>query len=243
MNIIFFEELDSTNNYAKSNINDLADKIVISTDVQTKGRGRFTRSWVDLGRDNIYMTFVLKPSDTLQPVYSNLTQYLSVVLCKQLEELGLSPCIKWPNDVLLSGKKACGILAESVIKQGKLKGLALGIGVNLNATQESLNIIDIPATSVNVELGKPIDKKEFMQNLIEDFFEGYDAFLQNGFVKIRKEYEKRSVLKPKNKVKIAVFDKIKEGEFQGFDDDGALLIINESGALEKFNMGEIVSNK
>lgn len=245
MNIIFFEELDSTNNYAKSNIDSLADKTVISTDVQTKGRGRFTRSWVDLGSDNIFITFVLKPSLNLLPVYSNLTQYLSVVLCHQLEESGLSPQIKWPNDVLLNKKKVCGILAESVFKQGKLKGLALGIGVNLNAEQENLNNIDIPATAVNIELGNPVSKKEFMQKLIENFFEGYENFLEHGFASIKQDYEIRTSLKQivksqKQKVKISVFDKIKEGFFYGFDDNGNLVLEDCLGNLESFNMGEIV---
>lgn len=245
MNIIHFDELDSTNNYAKSNIDDLADKTVISTDIQTKGRGRFTRSWVDLGPDNIFMTFVLKPSKTLLPVYSNLTQYLSVILCKQLEEMGLGPKIKWPNDVLLSDKKVCGILAESVIKQGKLKGLVLGIGVNLNAAKNDLDNIDIPANAINIELGKPVNKQEFINKLIEKFFADYESFLEDGFTKIKPDYEKRASLKLKNqsqkqKVKISVFDKIKEGFFYGFDDDGSLILEDFSGLLNKFNMGEII---
>lgn len=242
MNIIHFDELDSTNNYAKANIEDLADKTVISTNVQTKGRGRFTRSWVDLGSGNVFMSFVLKPSEALQPVYSNLTQYLSVILCRQLEEVGLTPQIKWPNDVLLNEKKVSGILAESIVKQGKLKGLVLGIGVNLNASQNDLNNIDIPATSLNLELGKVLDKKEFMQKLVEDFFEGYENFLEYGFVSIKQDYEKRASFLNQN-LELRVFNKEKEGFCKGLDDDGSLILADKLGNIEKFNMGEIISRK
>ena len=194
MNIISFEQLDSTNTYSKKNIETLADKTVISADFQTNGYGRFNRTWVDLGSENIYMTFVLKPSDKLSEVHANLTQYLSVILCKQFEAMGLSPQIKWPNDVLLNGKKVCGILAESIIKGNILKGIVLGIGVNLNASSENLNEIDRPATSVNIELGQMINKQEFMQKLVENFFSRYDEFLANGFVLIKDDYEKRASL-------------------------------------------------
>jgi len=192
MNIISFEKLDSTNKYAKDNIKTLADKTVISADCQTNGYGRFQRVWIDVGSENIYMTFVLKPSGILQEVHANLTQYLSVVLCKQLEEINLSPTIKFPNDVLLNGKKISGILAESITKSGKLKGIVLGIGINLNSKAESLKIIDQPATSISLELGQKINKQEFMQKLIQNFFKNYDEFLEKGFEYIKNELEVRS---------------------------------------------------
>jgi len=277
-NIINFKTLDSTNTYAKKNIETLADKTIVSTNIQTKGYGRFDRTWVDLGEGNIYMTMVLKPSEAFSEVYSNLTQYLSVCLCKHLEEMGMEPQIKWPNDVLLNGKKVCGILAESVFRGGKLKGIVLGIGVNLNANLENLNEIDRPATSVNIELGQTVNKQDFMQKILEKFFADYDEFLEKGFVYIKEDYEKRSVLvKGKRKrgkakedninnvpsspspiskspleyflptggggsspIKVAVFNKIKQGVFNGFDDDGTLLLLMPDGIIEKINMGEII---
>jgi len=234
-----FDKLDSTNAYAKQNIDMLEDKTIVSTSIQTSGYGRFTRSWVDLGTENIYMTFVLKPSESLSEKHANLTQYLSVTLSRQLEILGLCPQIKWPNDVLLNGRKVCGILAETVIKGGKLKGIALGIGVNLNASAQSLLDIDRPATSVNLELGHDINKQEFMQKLVGNFFENYDEFLEKGFIYIKEDYEKRAIFLNK-KINVAVFDKIKEGEFAGFGDDGTLLLRTSEGQIENVNMGELI---
>ncbi len=250
MNIISFEKLDSTNTFAKQNLQNLADRTVVSADFQTNGYGRFERLWIDLGTENIYMTFVLKPSDCLEAEHANLTQYLSVILCQQLEKLGLEPHIKWPNDVLLGGKKVCGILAETVMKNGKLRGIVLGIGVNLNASENNLNLIDRPATSVNLELGHAVDKQVFIKMLVDSFFKNYDDFLKIGFKYIKADYEKRATLRGKGKskkekeglntVKIFVFNKIISGKFNGFDDDGTLLLQTAEGKIEKINMGEII---
>lgn len=248
MNIISFEELDSTNKYAKQNIDILADKTVVSTDIQTSGYGRFDRAWVDLGAENVYMTFVLKPSESILPVYSNLTQYLSLILCRQLEEMGLDPKIKWPNDILLSGKKVCGILAEAVVRGSTLRGIVLGVGINLNASADALNKIDRPATSLNLELNKSINKQEFIQKLVEGFFVDYEEFLKRGFSFIKEGYEAHSILKRgkgtrekgNEVIKVSVFKDLKIGVFEGFDDDGTLLLLNLDGSIEKINMGELV---
>lgn len=241
MNIVYFEKLDSTNTYSKLNIDSLEDKCVVAAGFQSAGRGCFTRTWTDVGAENIYMSFVLKPSDEMKEVYANLTQYLSVSLCKELELLGLQPKIKWPNDVLLNDKKICGILAESVIKGGKLKGIVLGIGVNLNSSVDILSQIDRPATSVNLELGHNIVKQEFMQKLITRFLKGYDAFLKSGFPSIKEVYEKHSLLTScLSPLTISVFNTTKTGIFCGFDDCGNLLLSFADGHVENINMGEIV---
>ncbi len=240
MKIINFEQIDSTNTYAKREMASLCDKTVISADFQTAGRGRFDRSWVNVGVENIYMTIVLKPSEQIEPNFACLTQYLSYCLCAELEKLGLSPQIKWPNDVLIEGKKVCGILAETIIKNGKLKGIALGIGVNLNVESSKIQEIDRPATSLNLHLNKQVDKTVFMNNLLQTFFAGYETFLEKGFVGIKDFYEKHSFIVENSPVKFAVFDKIIEGVFVGFDIDGTLILETADSKLQNFNMGEFV---
>ena len=116
MNTVYLERVESTNLFAKSNLHDLADCTVVHAKEQTAGRGRMQRKWVDLGEGNLFMSFVLKPSNSFNEVYSNLTQYLSVVLCDLLDEFGVSAEIKWPNDVQVNGKKIAGILSETVMQ-------------------------------------------------------------------------------------------------------------------------------
>ena len=141
MELLFFEEVDSTNKYAKENLDKLKDKTLIYTNFQSAGRGRFQRKWISNFGDNIYASMILKPSNELKENYSNLTQYLSLILVEVFEEYNIYPKIKWPNDVRISGKKISGILAESVIEKNELKGLILGFGVNLNCIEKGFLLI------------------------------------------------------------------------------------------------------
>ena len=89
MNLLFLEEIDSTNKYAKEHIAEIPDGTIVYTDNQTAGRGRLNRKWSYMGEDNIYASLVLKPSDKMEDVYSNLTQLLCLVLCQTFEEYGV----------------------------------------------------------------------------------------------------------------------------------------------------------
>ena len=193
MNIIYLEKIDSTNSYAKLNIEKFEDRTVISASSQTSGRGRFKRKWIDLGEGNLFVSLILKPSCTFLPLYANLTQFTAVVLCRVLEEYGVEPEIKWPNDILISGKKIAGILSEVVMSGNNLKGLVIGAGVNLNADKSKLvMIIDKAVTSLNIELEREYeDKNLFLEKFLHEFFKSYDKFLENGFTGIKDEYVKR----------------------------------------------------
>ncbi len=192
MNLLYLEEIDSTNKYAKENITSISDGTIVYTQNQTDGRGRLNRKWSYMGEDNIYASIVLKPSDTILPVYSNLTQLLCLILCQTFEEYGTNPKIKWPNDVQINGKKISGILAEAVMNKGALAGIVLGFGVNLNTTQKTLDKIDQPATSLNIETGKTINMKEFLEKLSTRFCLLYNKFIEGGFLLIREDYIRRA---------------------------------------------------
>ena len=99
--------------------------------------------------------------------------------------------------------------------------------------------LPISATSVNIELGQMINKQEFMQKLVENFFAQYHEFLINGFVFIKEDYEKRASFL-EQQLKIGVFNIIKEGFCKGVDDNGNLILLMPDGKIEKINMGEIV---
>ena len=240
MKIINFDEIDSTNTYAKKNIEKLGDKTIVVANKQTSGHGRFTRKWTDLGTENIYMSFVLKPCDHFLPVYSNLTQYLSIILCKIFEAEGLEPSIRWPNDVLINNKKIIGILCETVMRGNSFTGLVLGVGINLNANSKDISTINQPATALNLELGKNVDKKIFLNKLLNTFFENYDNFLNDGFKSIRDEYLKRTNIINKD-INVAIWDKIVSGKAIDIDIQGNLLLqLENTGEIKIINMGELV---
>ena len=226
MKKIYLSEVDSTNLYAKSNIENLADKSIVHAANQTAGRGRLQPTWVNLGEGNLFLTFVLKPSNSFNEVYSNLTQYLSVVLCKILEEYGLKPQIKWPNDVLINGKKIAGILSETVMQGSLFKGLVLGIGVNLNTSEKDLaSIIDKEATSLNLEISKSVDVNLFLDKLAEEFFADYDNFLQKGFELIKNDYISRTCFLD-TEICVQVFNDKKCGIAKAINDKGELVMSN-----------------
>jgi BirA family biotin operon repressor/biotin-[acetyl-CoA-carboxylase] ligase len=239
MRRVYLDTVDSTNKWAKEHISELEDKTVVYTYNQTAGRGRLNRTWNNIGTDNIYASVILKPSNRMEEVYSNLTQYLCVVLAETFEEYGVMPKIKWPNDIQINGKKISGILAEGVNDGENLEGLILGVGVNLNSSKEILDQINQPATSLNIEIGEEIDKEDFLKKLTDKFCLLYDKFIEEGFLLIKEGYIKRASFLGKN-VSVKVFDKIVEGKAVEITDNGALKIVDKNNKEHTLLIGDIL---
>jgi len=240
MNFLFLEEIDSTNKYAKNNIEKIADLTVVYTYNQTAGRGRLQRKWNYAGKDNIYASIVLKPSDQMKEVYSNLTQLLCLVLAEVFEEYGVEPKIKWPNDIKVNGKKISGILAEVVTAQdGLLRGIVLGFGVNLNVSQDIFDLIDQPATSLNIETGNFIDKEIFLKRVIDKFCLYYNRFIEEGFLLIREDYIRRAEFLNRD-VSVKVFDKTYDGRAVDVTKNGALKLIDKDNKEQILLIGDIL---
>lgn len=246
MDLFYLEEVESTNKYAKENISNLADKTVVYTSNQTSGRGRLQRKWNYLGKDNIYASIVLKPSMEMKEVYSNLTQYLCVVLSETFEQYGVKPTIKWPNDIQIDGKKISGILAEGVGVNNKtgnscyqLEGLVIGFGVNLNCEEKLLKEINQPATSLNIETGMQIDKEKFLKTLLDKFCLRYDNFIEEGFLLIKDDYIKKAGFLNKE-VTVRVFDKTVTGIAKDITDNGALNLVDKDGNEHVLLIGDIL---
>ena len=244
MEFLYLEEIDSTNKYAKERINDINDMTVVYTFKQTAGRGRLQRKWSYMGEENIYASIVLKPSRDYKEVYSNLTQLLCVVLAEVFEEYGVEPQIKWPNDIRVNGKKISGILAEGVGVNDKekgylLQGLILGFGVNLNTKIEILSKIDQPATSLNIETGKFIDKEIFLKKVTEKFCLYYNRFIEEGFLLIRDDYLRRAEFLNKE-VAVKVFDKTYTGIAVDVTPNGALKLRDKNNKEQILLIGDIL---
>lgn len=183
------------------------------------------------------MSIVLKPDKNYEH-YANLTQYLSVTLCKTLEEYGIKPEIKWPNDVLVNGKKIAGILAETSVKGTKFKGLVLGIGVNLNAQEKDFSKIDKKVTSLNLEVGETIDMVEFKNKLVTSFFKDYNQFLEEGFKFIKRDYLALANFLDKE-LCVALINETKTGVASGITDKGELILTNNGNEFI-LNIGDIL---
>lgn len=177
---IHFDELDSTSVYAHQHLEELDNFQVISCDLQTQGHGQFERVWYSSNKNggNIYISIVLKPQNITH--LNELTRYVALIGAKTLSSYGLKPHFKYPNDILIDGKKIAGFLAESEFLGNVCKGVIVGCGINLNLDEDELKNIDIPATSIYAQTEKHVDKQEFLDRFLSDFEQDYDDFLING---------------------------------------------------------------
>lgn len=238
--IVTLEEVDSTNNYALEHIRFFDDKSVIFTTRQTSGRGRYDRHWVCDESENLYMSIVLKPQNIESYPFPNLTQYLSVVLSKVLEKnFNLAPSIKWPNDILVNNAKISGILAESYMENNKIKGIVLGLGLNINLKSETLEKIDQKAISIGILTGKQYDVEKVLKLICDEFFENYDDFIKNGFSYIKNDYIKRCSFLGKN-ILIREAGEKKLYFAESIDEDGLLVAIDESDNECKIITGDVL---
>ena len=239
MKILKFNCIDSTNIYGKTNFDTLEDRTAIIADEQTHGKGRFNRVWVSNNSSNIYLSLVLKPQNITY--IANLTQYMSVAAAKVLSTYNVQPQIKWPNDVLINNRKICGILSEGVLKNHKPSGVVLGIGINLNYDPETINKIDRPATSLNIETGKNINKEEFLQKLLNTFFENYENVIQKGFETFKEDYLKYTDFLGKT-VYIQQRDNDKKEQYiaKKIDNNGNLIVIDSQNKEKIIYSGDLI---
>ena len=180
LSIKYFNEIDSTSVYAHKHLGELNHFNVISADIQTAGHGQFERYWYSSNNNggNIYISIILKPDNLTH--LNELTRFIALIGAKTLEFYDIKPTFKYPNDILVNGKKIAGFLAESEFIGQNCKGIIVGCGINLNLDKNELKNIDIPATSIFNETGKNVDKNEFLNLFLSNFEKEYDNFLING---------------------------------------------------------------
>lgn len=239
MNFLLFDEIDSTNIWAKEHFFELQDRTVVVAKSQTKGKGRFDRKWVSQPCGNLYMSIVLKLESTQN--VSNLTQLMSVCCAEIISQYNISTNIKWPNDVLVSGKKISGILNEIVNKDGKYQGCVLGIGVNLNMSDNNLSSITQPYTSLFLETGSEVDVLLFAEKLCEKFFERYDDLIKNGFKSIEKMYTSYvNYLGSEVAISENLGQKKTFYKALGFDSNGNLVVLDSESCQKVIYSGDLI---
>lgn len=181
MKKIHFESIDSTNSWAKRNVLSLDKKELtcVSADCQTAGRGRLHRTWVSPSGVNLYVSFCFFIPASKECLFQ-VGQLLGLSTADLLHKQGFDARLKWPNDLLIEGKKVGGILCETVAVEN-LTCMIVGMGLNVNMESSSLNEIDQPATSLFTVSGKKFEISELLQNLTEKFAENLERFLAEGF--------------------------------------------------------------
>ncbi len=227
--IISYECIDSTNAEAvRKSADYFADGLIITAKEQSKGRGRMGRVWQSFV-GNLFFSQLFKSNAPLWV----LTYISSLSVCESIQELcrGLDVKIKWPNDVMVSGGKISGILIES----GKNDTAVVGIGVNLQFSPDSKDIL-YPTTNLR-DLGFDISQEDFLQCYLKIFDKYYDTFIAEGFANIRHQWISCSY-KLNEEILVSQGNKKQKGIFKGIDENGCLLLKQEDNTL-KISAGDV----
>jgi len=204
---------------------------------QTQGRGRQGRPWAGAPDQNLALSVAIV-GERYAPHLSLIPLAVGVAMAEMIEALyEISVQLKWPNDLLLDGRKLAGILCEGVHQGTRFKGAVVGVGVNLNMTDEDFEGAQLPdATSVRVVTGRTVDVQSFAERARLRIVAEIDALLDGGKTQLLTRWQTRDVTHGR-RVHILLDDSI--GIAEGVDRDGALLVRQDDGTLRSVRSGEV----
>ncbi len=237
----YYLEIDSTNKHARELAENgaLEGEIVIA-EQQTRGRGRRGRNWISPPFVNLYLSIILRPK--LPPAHAaQITLMAAVALADTVAGFAPDPpAIKWPNDILLGGKKLAGILTESSITAERVNYVVLGIGINLNFPHALMpDALRQRATSLMECSGKTVSREAFLERLIHDLDRCYGILGEAGFDAIAPQWEARFNFRGK-RVRVEMGDETLAGIAKGIDRDGALIVEDAGGQSHRVFAGDVI---
>ncbi len=213
--------------------------LVVLAETQTAGRGRMGRRWESPAGVNIYCSVLLKPQ--IPPRQAPQLTFLSAVATAEaLKELyGIDARVKWPNDILVGGRKIAGLLNELSAETEQIHALVLGIGVNVNMTVEQFpDELRYPATSVRIETGELHLRLPLARLLIQKIDALYAEFLDQGFAPMRRRWESLFDLLDRQ-VEVDLGQRTISGVVGGLEPDGALKLFLPDGRVERIVAGDV----
>ena len=239
-----FQETTSTNDVIEKLARDgVKEGVVVFAESQTRGRGRLGRKWMSPARRGLWFSVLLRPDFRPQEA-TRLTVASATALRRAIEsQTGLKPEIKWPNDILVCGKKVAGILTELSAELDQVKYVILGIGVDVNLSQG-----DFPAelrklaTSLKAELGMPVSRPELAVAILRELDHDYARIAAGQFAAVADEWEEHGTTIGQE-VTIRTGDRRVRGRAESLGEDGALLLRTEHGHLERIIGGDVTLDK
>lgn len=233
---VFLETIESTNSFLKTN--PFPNRTIAYTFNQTKGKGRNQKNWTDFKDKNIALSYLLKSN----PSFNNITWFIatcSLSLINILKKLKIKNFwIKWPNDIYINENKLAGILAESIWKSGKIEKIIIGIGININCTENDLKKLDNKATSILIESGSNQNLNIFFNNFKDELSFWLDLLINKKNInKIRKTWLQYCKILNK-KVEWLNGNTKETGIIKDINKNGSL-IIRINNKKEIINSGEV----
>ena len=238
--IVLFKDIPSTNEIAK----ELAAKgahagTVVISEKQSHGRGRLGRTWFS-PEGGLWFSILLKPKINPKEIFK-LTFLTAVVIGSTLRKVfQLNTQIKWPNDILINGKKVCGILSERFTPLSGLNSVIVGIGINVNIDVNSFpQHLQLAVTSIKHELHKEIDREHLLSMLLMEFEKYYLLLTEETFEPILEEWKALTCTLDRY-IEVENPDRTIHGKAIDIDRDGALLIKLENGSIHRVIAGDII---
>lgn len=236
--IRYFDSIGSTNDeamaWAKNGAGDLS---LVVADEQTMGRGRMDRPWFTPPQTALAFSLILSPSYVEKPLLSRTVGLAALALADVLQTLGLTPQIKWPNDVLLNGRKLAGILIEATWFEDEVQSIVIGMGVNIaQAAVPAAGTLSFPATSLEDSLGYIPDRNIILRNILASIIAlrphmGTESFISSWEKKLA--YHGRQV-----RVEMGG-EKTTSGRVIGLESDGSLKIRDDDGKTISVRFGDV----
>ena len=233
----FARETDSTNLWIKRLAKEGAPEGTLAlAEFQSAGRGRLGRSWEVPEGTSVMMSILLRPK--FEPQYApTLTLVMGMAVAKAVKKLGFVVSIKWPNDVVVSHKKICGILTEMGVRDGKIDYAVIGVGINVNIREFPEEMAD-KATSLYLESGREFDRSQIPGLVMEAFEEYYEKFAATCDLSgLKEEYE--SILANYDQPVRVLAKEPYEGVARGITDGGELLVEKTDGTIVAVSAGEV----
>ncbi|MDQ0197534.1 biotin--[acetyl-CoA-carboxylase] ligase [Neobacillus ginsengisoli] len=239
-NIHYEESVDSTQKIAhRFAYEDVPEGTAIIAEEQISGRGRMDRKWHSPKFSGVWMSLILRPNIPLTKA-PQLTLLTAVAVVQAIEEMtDLVPEIKWPNDILINGKKVTGILTELQAEADRIHSIIVGIGINVNQKP-----VDFPlelqeiASSLLIEKGAPVSRADLIRSIFTHFEKLYLLYLDEGFFPIKLLWESYAV-SIGNHLKARTITHTIEGKALGITDEGVLKLEDENGVIHQIYSADI----
>ena len=238
-NVVYHEAIPSTNTLAKElAAHGAPEGTLVLTDEQTRGRGRGGKVWLSPAGANLSFSIVLRPRVMVSQVFV-FTMGLALAASDAVKKTtGLRPLIKWPNDLYVEGKKMAGILTEFSVRKREVESVILGLGLNVNWSPRKDESMLYPATSVFAQTGKEASRIELLVETLKSYEKDYERVLAGRIEDIYKRWNDLSMIKGRE-VTVDLGHKTVRGRATDIDKDGALVIVESDGRMEKIQNGEV----
>lgn len=238
--IHFHETVSSTQQIAKElALNGAEHGTIVVCDEQKEGRGRMVRKWHSPKGTGIWISIIIRPEIPLQKT-PQLTLLTAVAVLQSIrEETNLDVKIKWPNDLLVNGRKVCGILTELQAEENRVESVIIGIGINVNQNEDDFpSELQNKATSLKIEKNQKVNRASLIQKLLLQMELLLNRYLEEGFEPIKKMWETNAVSIGKS-ITARTLQGNYTGLALGINDEGVLLLQKSDGEIIEIYSADI----